>query len=87
MHSPKLRGARALVLSSTGVTLAITTGVGAVSVAIERIGPFGLYGAEQALCDDLRRQSIQCALDGVTCIDLIALEPGFAVLPMHVVAK
>src|SRR5207244_366017 len=45
------------------------------------------YGAHDAFFDDLRRQSVQRALERVARVDVFAVNPRFAILPVDVVAQ
>jgi len=47
----------------------------------------GLDGADHALLDHGRWQPVQRALEGVSGIHPLAIDPCFAVLPVHVVAQ
>jgi hypothetical protein len=44
-------------------------------------------GAHDALADDVRRQAIQRALEGVARVHLLAVDPGLAQLPVLVLAQ
>src|SRR5262245_46199272 len=47
----------------------------------------GLDRTQDAFLDDLRWQAVQGALEGISRVNALAVDPGFACLPMDVVPK
>jgi len=69
------------------------TGIVAIDAVVRRrllggeTAEAGFDGADNALLDHVRWQTIECALEGITGVDLLAVDPGFAILPVDVVSQ